>query len=330
MRFDGITGIPAQDEVSQAATISAAMKRRLRGCRAAATRVNAAVVGVTLAIGLGACSNAATSDPASDPVGRPATISHIHGLGIDPSGVVYVATHFGLVKQGAGGGWVGASADTNDHMGFSLHPLDGVMYRSGHSRSKPSLGVQASRDGATWEHRSDVAEPPVDFHSMAVSFADPRSLWGRDAGGRGTFRSTDGGITWSSLATAGVAGQIYVLAGPAERGVVVAGTDVGLFRSTDGGATWRRIGGLGSGWVLGVGPDPKDPQRMFVSSASGMKATYDGGATWRDAGTGLPLGAEIASIAVSPVDPLTVFAADASKIYRTIDGGSSWTAVATG
>lgn len=204
------------------------------------------------------------------------------------------------------------------------------MYRSGHSPSKPSLGVESSTDGARWTHLSDVADPPVDFHAMAVSFADSKTLWGWDSGGRGTFRSADGGKTWSRLDAAGIERQIYVLAGPAEPGVVLAGTMSGLYRSTDGGATWQAVSGVSGGWAIGIAADPKEPEHILVFTQGGMKATADGGATWNDAGGGLPSDAEITSLAISPTDAKTAYAADSSKIYETTDGGKTWTAVPTG
>lgn len=287
-------------------------------------------LGGALVLVIGACASGGSGPGGSqDRVGKPATISHIHGLGVDADGVPFVATHVGLIREATDGGWVYASADTNDHMGFSLHAGDGVMYRSGHSATRPSLGVESSRDGSTWVHLSDVVEPPVDFHAMAVSFADALVLWGSDSGGRGAFRSNDGGATWTALRTEGLERQVYVLAGPAAANVVYAGTAKGLYRSADGGLTWGLVSGLGSGWVAAVGADPKDASHMMVSSERGLKATSDGGKTWTDAGTGLPTDAEITSIAISPADPLAAFAADASTVYKTLDGGRSWSAVST-
>lgn len=290
----------------------------------------ARTLAVTVALGLAlvACSSGGSGGGDQSQVGKPATISHIHGLGVDASGTPFVATHYGLIKAAAGGGWIYASADTNDHMGFSLHAGDGMMYRSGHSQTKPSLGVESSTDGARWTHLSDVADPPVDFHAMAVSFADSKTLWGWDSGGRGTFRSTDAGKTWTRVEAKGIERQIYVLAGPAEPNVVLAGTASGLYRSTDGGASWQAVGGMGGGWVIGIATDPNDPKHMLVFTQRGMRSTTDGGATWTEAGGGLPSDVEIGSISISPADAKTAYAADSSRIYKTTDGGKTWTALA--
>lgn len=283
---------------------------------------------LALATVLAACSSGG-GDGDESLVGSSATISHIHGLGVDSAGTPYVATHFGLIKAGTGGSWVYASADKNDHMGFSLHPGDGIMYRSGHSPSKPSLGVESSTDGARWTHLSDVANPPVDFHAMAVSLADSETLWGWDSGGRGTFRSVDGGKSWSRLAAEGIERQIFVLTGPAQPNVVLAGTMSGLYRSADGGATWQQIEGVSGGWVIAVAADPRDANHIIAFTERGMKSSDDGGRTWAPALGGIPPGSQITSLAISPTDGKTAYAADASKIYRTTDGGKTWAALPT-
>ena len=300
--------------------------RHMRSSRALSFVAAAFLVGLAFA----ACSSGETSSGDQSQVGTRATISHIHGLGFDSAGTPYVATHFGLIKAAADGSWVYASADKNDHMGFSFHPGDAIMYRSGHSASRPSLGVESSTDGAAWTHLSDVANPPVDFHAMAVSLADSKTLWGWDAGGRGTFRSTDGGKSWTRLEAKGVERQLYVLAGPAQRNVVLAGTMSGLYRSTDGGTTWQANQGLSGGWVIAVAADPKDPNHIIAFTQRGMKSSTDGGTTWTPALGGIPPGSEITSLAISPADPKIAYAADASKIYKTTDGGKTWTAVRTG
>lgn len=291
------------------------------------TQMKRIAIVIAASLLLASCSSGAGDggDADTSQVGKPATISHIHGLAVDSDDSLLVATHYGLIRIGDDGKSVFASADTTDHMGFSLHPGDGIMYRSGHSMQKPSLGVESSTDGAQWTHRSDVADPPVDFHSMAVSFADSKTLWGSDAAGRGTFRSADGGTTWSRLDAKGIDPQIYVLAGPAQRNVVFGGTARGLYRSVDGGATWQLM--IGGGWAIGIAADPRNAKHMLVSTQAGMKVTTDAGATWTGAGAGLPSGAEIASLAISPVDATVAYAADSSRIYKTTDSAKTWTAL---
>jgi hypothetical protein len=289
-------------------------------------KVRRMVVLGALALALAACGSGGPPGGDRSQVGAPAEISHIHGLGVDAQGTLYVATHFGLIERAPDGSFVYASADRYDTMGFSLHPADGIMYRSGHAPpSRPSLGVESSRDGTAWTHLADVASPPVDFHAMAVSFADSKTLWGWDSGGRGLFRSRDGGRTWTLLQAPDR--LVYALSGPAEPNVVLAGAPSGMYRSRDSGTTWEAVPETAGGWVIGIAADPKDPKHLLASMQSGVKASRDGGATWKAADGGLPEGVEILHLAISPTDENVAYAADASTIYRTTDGGKAWTVI---
>lgn len=287
--------------------------------------------GGMLLLVLSACGQGGGAAPGGGAGASATTFQHVHGLGVDRSGTLYVATHGGLIRRTADGGWVYASEDRNDHMGFSLDPDTGTMFRSGHSPQRPTLGVETSTDGgATWIRVSDVAEPPVDFHAMAVSFADGKTLWGWDSGGRGTFRSRDAGRTWKRLDPQGIAGQIFTFAGPPEPGVVFAGTESGLYRSTDGGSAWQPVPDQGGGWVIAAAADPDDATRLLAFTEGGMKATADGGATWTAAGRGLPPGAQITSIAISPADPMVAYAAAVTTVFETTDGAGTWTVLREG
>jgi hypothetical protein len=274
----------------------------------------------TLAVALAACSSGTSGGGDTSQVGKPATISHIHGLGVDSSGTLHVATHFGLIKESAGA-WVYASADKNDHMGFSLDPKTGTMYRSGHSASRPSLGVERSSDGARWEHLSDVLSPPVDFHAMTVSFVDGKTLYGWDSGGRGVFRSDNGGESWTKLPQNL---SPFVLAAPATRGLVFAATGAGLLRSDDQGMTWKPVAALAGGYVAGLAVDPQNADHLLAFTERGLKRTSDGGKTWTDGGGGIARGAGITSLAISAADSNVAYAADQARIWKTSDGGASW------
>ncbi|HEY4231056.1 MAG TPA: hypothetical protein VGO79_12865, partial [Thermoanaerobaculia bacterium] len=59
----------------------------------------------------------------------------------------------------------------------------------------------------------------------------------------GLFRSTDGGVLWSPLATPFPAGSIHEVAfAPSDPSTVYAATDVGVFRSRDDAASWTLVG----------------------------------------------------------------------------------------
>lgn len=297
--------------------------------RCTADRRSLVLAVALLAVGLTACGGGdAGSSPGVPRAGAVATIfHHIHGLGVDTSGRLYVATHAGLIRGTADTSWNYVSADRNDHMGFTLDPKSGTMFRSGHPVTGGSLGVESSPDGDAWQKLSNVREPPVDFHAMTVSQADGKTVYGWDSHSRQTLRSLDGGRTWQELSMKGIDRSIFSFAAPPSAGVVLAGTPSGLFRSTDQGTTWKRISSIGDGYVVSVAADPNDANHFLASTERGMKITRDGGATWTPSLGGIPPTVAATSLALSPVDGEVAYAADALTIFKTVDGGKSWTVV---
>jgi photosystem II stability/assembly factor-like uncharacterized protein len=223
--------------------------------------------------------------------------------------------------------WNYVSADRNDHMGFTLDPKSGTMFRSGHPTTGGSLGVESSPDGDAWQKLSDVLEPPVDFHAMAVSQADGRTVYGWDSHSSKTLRSQDGGRTWQELSLDGADRAVFSFAAPPTVGVVLAGTPSGLFRSTDQGTSWKRISSIGDGYVVGVAADPNDANHFLASTERGIKITRDGGTTWTPSLGGIPPTVAVTSLAFSPADGEVAYAADARTIFKTVDGGKYWTVV---
>ena len=303
------------------------MKRHSIKCRVDRRSLVLAVAASAIAIT--ACGGGdADPSPGVPRAGEAAkTFHHIHGLGVDRSGTLYVATHAGLIRGAGDKSWLYVSADRNDHMGFTLDPNTGTMFRSGHPVTGGSLGVELSPDGDAWRKLSTVLEPPVDFHAMAVSQADGKTIYGWDARSSKTMRSLDGGRTWQELSMKGIDRFVYSFSAPATSGVVLAGTPSGLFRSTDHGMSWKRISSIGDGYVVSVAADPSDASHFLAFTERGMKITRDGGTTWTPALGGIPPRVAATSLAISPVDGEVAYAADALTIFKTVDGGKTWTVV---
>ena len=112
--------------------------------------------------------------------------THFHGLAVDPgdSSRLLLATHHGLFAVTQEGSVRRVSSGTEDFMGFSPHPSDGVtLYSSGHPPAGGNLGFRVSTDGGrTWTRLSPGAAGIADFNSMTVSPADPRTIYGSYGG----------------------------------------------------------------------------------------------------------------------------------------------------
>lgn len=265
-----------------------------------------------------------SSGNASDGYTPVSDFSHIHGLAVNPErpNELYAATHYGLIRGVDDTNWARVGNSEDDFMGFSMHPTNGsTFWSSGHPKVKTveyhNLGVRISKDGGfTWE---EIAMKGVDFHAMAVSPANPDTLWAYAAGK--LHRSDDGGYGWQPVQTAATPSILTITPSPAEveRLYVAAGTQ-GAFKSKDGGSTWERFLDAPA-TTLAI--DPKNPAVMFSAGPAGISKSSDGGENW----TPLPLDTSgiVLHLAINPQDPNILYAATAqSAIYKTSDGGATW------
>ncbi|MEO7635779.1 MAG: hypothetical protein ABIS38_09070 [Sphingomicrobium sp.] len=221
--------------------------------------------------------------------------------------------------------------------------------------------------GRTWRSVFDHG-PSSAIGAIAVAPSNPDVIYA-GAGqpeprydvqsGRGVYRSSDGGKSWTDLGLHDTKyiGEIWVDPKNADHVIVAAvghffgaSNARGLYRSTDGGRTWAHV--LAPGGFTGavdITGDPKNPQTLFAASwegrqwpwqsyfteasgpGSGVWRSDDGGAHWRRLGGGGwpegPLG-RISLAATRKGGALRVYAVIDSKVnggmWRSDDGGAQW------
>ena len=187
---------------------------------------------------------------------------------------------------------------------------------------------------------------------------DPTTYYFGATGG-GVWKSSDGGMSWSSvfdkegtssigsLAVSKLSPNIvYVGTGEAcIRGNISHGD--GVYKTLDGGKTWKNLGLRDSRAIGKVIVNPLNPDIAFVAALGhpfgpnaerGVFRTVDGGKTWdkvlyKDENTGA------IDVAFDPHNPNILFAAlwqarrtswslvsggPGSGIYRSDDGGTTW------
>jgi len=171
-------------------------------------------------------------------------------------------------------------------------------------------GVYRSRDGGlTWEnlglreteHISRIIVHPDDSQTVYVAAQGP--LWS-SGGERGLFMTTDGGVTWTNVLSAGeYTGVTDVVMQPGNPDVLLAATHQRL----------RDVAGLVNG-----GPE------------TAIHKSTDGGRTWRLLTTGLPA-EDMGKIGLGfcPHDPSVAYAAielarRTGGFWRSTDAGESW------
>jgi len=157
------------------------------------------------------------------------------------------------------------------------------------------------------------------------------------SGTRGTYRSSDGGLTFASANVNlpfGTPNDLAFSRDPAHAGRVFVGlTGAGVYRSEDRGANWSAYnnGDLTAQTVRAVEPAPADADYVYAAGATQMYFLDPSIGTWRVATTN-PVN-PILSLAVDPGNELVAYAGadhpgtagNTGGVYKTTDGGRNWT-----
>ena len=259
-----------------------------------------------------ACANN-TTPTAQDPPAPPATLAHVHGLGINPAdGMLYAASHFGVFTVPADKAPERVGDRAQDTMGFVVVGANHFL-GSGHPDrlepdTAPHLGLIESKDaGRTWQTLS--LKGAADFHSLEVKH---NRVYGYNSQ-NGQIMVSENQRDWD---TRGRLAMADFTISPTDPDVILAATQQGVVRSTDGGRTFTAATGSPRltllDWyegdiVIGVAPDG-------IVHVSG-----DSAATWTAKGR----------IAGTPAALVTkgseVYIATESAIHASTDSGGTFT-----
>ena len=191
--------------------------------------------------------------------------------------------------------------------------------------------IWASRDGGdTWSVLHDSFNF-TNVHVMTTDPVDPDAAYAGVWGG-GTFKTSDGGRSWSRLPNDPTISASAILIDPTDTRIIYLAdrTSPRIYRTVDGGATWEVHFDAGPGHyrVMTAALAPGDPATLYASvfarggpMAGDVFRIEDGEAT-RVAGAlpRLPV-----ALTVDPDAMTTVYAAlHGYGVYRTLDGGESW------
>jgi photosystem II stability/assembly factor-like uncharacterized protein len=217
--------------------------------------------------------------------------------------------------------------------------------------------------GSSWIPISDGKIPVGSMGSIDVSISNPKIIYvgtGSDdirsnvSTGRGVYKSTDAGATWSfvGLRDAGQIGAVRI--DPTNPDIVyvaaignafTTNTERGVFRTRDGGRTWAKVLYLSdSTGAADLELQPGHPNVIYagmwhgvrkpwtiISGAreGGLYKSIDGGDHWSKLTNGLP--SDLfgkSNIAVTAANPDRVYALIEAKpgggLYRSDDAGEHW------
>jgi photosystem II stability/assembly factor-like uncharacterized protein len=230
-----------------------------------------------------------------------------------------------------------------------------------------SGGVFKTTDaGASWVPITDGKVPVASTGSIAVAESDPNTIYlgtGSDdirsnvSTGRGVYRSSDGGQTWSfaGLYDAGQIGAVRIH--PTNPNVVWVAAignafkpnaERGVFKTTDGGKTWKKVLFVAdSVGAADLELNPANPDIVYAwmwrgerkpwtiisgaptTAGVGFYKSVDGGEHFERSIAGLP--SELvgkANLAVTAANPNRIYALVEAKpgggLYRSEDQGKSW------
>jgi len=228
----------------------------------------------------------------------------------------------------------------------------------------PGGGVWKTTDGGqVWRPIFDSIPVPS-IGALAVAPSDPKVLYvgtGEQMRGRGVYRSSDAGATWTPSGLADVPFLQAIIVDPRNPDIVVAGGNTlgmgilwrpfppyattdnrGIFRTEDGGKSWKKVyennDTIG---VVDMCADPDNSSTLYASlyrlpsgkgktavvATSDIVRSSDGGATWSPLQTkGLPEKARgRLGITVAPgTGGRRLYAIVNQGFYRSDDGGANW------
>lgn len=186
-------------------------------------------------------------------------------------------------------------------------------------------------------------------NTVAVAPSAPKTVY--VGTGRGVFRSTNGGRSWTSAGLvppastyrSSVPGVTSLSVDPRTPSTVYAGLNSqwdggkwnggttfrhAVYKTADGGKTWRALHLIGQPVAI----SPTGPPIIYAAAGgrggeSRLLRSADGGRSWQPADSGLP-STYLWALAFDPAAPGSVYAAMGQRgIFESSDGGGRWRAV---
>lgn len=205
--------------------------------------------------------------------------------------------------------WFGGGRDNPGIHSIFVDPRDSKRVLVGISCG----GVfETTDDGATWTPRNKglyanylpdpTAEVGHDPHFVAAAPSNPDVLWQQNHGG--IYRSTDGGMNWTSVSETGNTAHFGFPIAVDEQNPDVA-------------------------WVV---PADSDEKRMAPSGALCVCRTDDGGQTWKELRNGLPQNHcydVVFRHALDLTGDTLAFGSTTGNLFLSEDRGESWSTVAS-
>src|SRR5580704_8616781 len=228
-------------------------------------------------------------------------------------------------------------------------------------------GVWKTTDaGHSWQNISDGYFSAASMGAVEVAASDQNIIWAGTGSskirsnvsiGRGIYKSTDAGRTWTFMGLRDVGQIATIRVHPRNPDIVyvaaqgnpfIANNERGVYRTNDGGKTWKLVLHISeTAGAADLELQPEHPEVVFacmwhaqrkpwtiISGAreGGIYKSTDGGDNWNKLAGGLP--SELfgrANVAISNAMPNRIYALIEAKpgsgLYRSEDAGATWSLV---
>lgn len=215
----------------------------------------------------------------------------------------------------------------------AFHPTDANTYYVGTAAG--GLWI-TTNNGTTWTTTTDFL-PSVGVSAVAVTPSNPSIIYigigdkdGSDCSSLGTYKSVNGGATWTVSNTGMGNREVHTLIfDPNDDTKLIAATNNGVYRSVNSGANWTQT--LSAGTIYQVGYRPGSTTTLYALNNANLYTSTDDGATW---GPGVAVGAATgrSAFATTPASSMDVYVVKdigTDPVFRSTDGGVSFTNVQT-
>lgn len=225
-------------------------------------------------------------------------------------------------------------------------------------------GVFKTTNGGVTMEALFTDQPAYSVGALAVAPSDHEVIWlGSGEGdprnsvgyGKGVFRSTDGGKSWSAAGLPGTDRIKRLVVHPQNPEVACVcalgrewgpNEERGVFRTQDGGKSWEKVLYIdATTGCSDLAMDPSNPRILYAGmwtfsrkpwrfddggKETGVYRSMDGGTTWKKIHTGLPdkpmarPGLAIAASQPNTIFLLTEFPNTSGTLFRSDDRGDNW------
>ncbi len=193
-----------------------------------------------------------------------------------------------------------------------FHPTDEDIIWVGAA----SGGLWKTADGGqTWSSNTDdlaslgVSSIVINPNNTNIMYMGTGDRDAGDAPGRGVFKSTDGGQSWTqSNSGMGNREVSHMIMHPTNPSYILAATSGGIYRTQNAGSTWTLESN--TSFFKDIKYKPGSSTVVYATETSGTAGFYrstDGGDNWTQITSGLPSNPQRLTIGVSADDPSTIY-----------------------